>query len=146
MPRLFVVWLSCAPYQSDLLVFSVFTAWCLRSEGVSSVLLGVSTADQLLENLGALRVLFIFLFSSHSNQCQINNSAWATLGLTNGYAALLLGVIFKTNCHPSFLPRRFYPKWPLKPLLRLMPCWEISHTQRKSCVRKRCKSEWHVLF
>ncbi|XP_061558834.1 voltage-gated potassium channel subunit beta-2 isoform X2 [Phycodurus eques] len=32
-------------------------AWCLRSEGVSSVLLGVSNTDQLLENLGALRVL-----------------------------------------------------------------------------------------
>ncbi|KAF6720434.1 Voltage-gated potassium channel subunit beta-3 [Oryzias melastigma] len=32
-------------------------AWCLRSEGVSSVLLGVSNPDQLLENLGALRVL-----------------------------------------------------------------------------------------
>uniref|UniRef100_A0A671YY21 Potassium voltage-gated channel subfamily A regulatory beta subunit 3 n=1 Tax=Sparus aurata TaxID=8175 RepID=A0A671YY21_SPAAU len=32
-------------------------AWCLRSEGVSSVLLGVSTSDQLLENLGALRIL-----------------------------------------------------------------------------------------
>uniref|UniRef100_A0A667X6X4 Potassium voltage-gated channel subfamily A regulatory beta subunit 3 n=1 Tax=Myripristis murdjan TaxID=586833 RepID=A0A667X6X4_9TELE len=32
-------------------------AWCLRSEGVSSVLLGVSNADQLLENLGALRVI-----------------------------------------------------------------------------------------
>uniref|UniRef100_A0A1A8CY53 Potassium voltage-gated channel, shaker-related subfamily, beta member 1 n=1 Tax=Nothobranchius kadleci TaxID=1051664 RepID=A0A1A8CY53_NOTKA len=32
-------------------------AWCLRSEGVSSVLLGVSTADQLIENLGALQIL-----------------------------------------------------------------------------------------
>uniref|UniRef100_A0A8C6T1M0 Potassium voltage-gated channel subfamily A regulatory beta subunit 3 n=1 Tax=Neogobius melanostomus TaxID=47308 RepID=A0A8C6T1M0_9GOBI len=32
-------------------------AWCLRSEGVSSVLLGVSNADQLMENLGALRIL-----------------------------------------------------------------------------------------
>ncbi|KAM4620040.1 voltage-gated potassium channel subunit beta-2 isoform 1-T1 [Polymixia lowei] len=32
-------------------------AWCLRSEGVSSVLLGVSNADQLVENLGALRLL-----------------------------------------------------------------------------------------
>ncbi|XP_060910731.1 voltage-gated potassium channel subunit beta-2 isoform X2 [Labrus bergylta] len=32
-------------------------AWCLRSEGVSSVLLGVSNTDQLLENLGALRIL-----------------------------------------------------------------------------------------
>uniref|UniRef100_A0A3B4A0E2 Voltage-gated potassium channel subunit beta-1 n=1 Tax=Periophthalmus magnuspinnatus TaxID=409849 RepID=A0A3B4A0E2_9GOBI len=29
-------------------------AWCLRSEGVSSVLLGVSNADQLVENLGIL--------------------------------------------------------------------------------------------
>ncbi|GLD72568.1 voltage-gated potassium channel subunit beta-3-like protein [Lates japonicus] len=33
------------------------TAWCLRSEGVSSVLLGVSNTEQLLENLGSLRVL-----------------------------------------------------------------------------------------
>ncbi|KAL2094924.1 hypothetical protein ACEWY4_009643 [Coilia grayii] len=32
-------------------------AWCLRSEGVSSVLMGVSNTDQLIENLGALRVL-----------------------------------------------------------------------------------------
>ncbi|XP_074555133.1 voltage-gated potassium channel subunit beta-3-like [Halichoeres trimaculatus] len=32
-------------------------AWCLRSEGVSSVLLGVSNTDQLLENLGSVRVL-----------------------------------------------------------------------------------------
>lgn len=40
-------------------VFSLFLAWCLRSEGVSSVLLGVSTTDQLLENLGALRVIII---------------------------------------------------------------------------------------
>ncbi|XP_048853764.1 voltage-gated potassium channel subunit beta-2 [Brienomyrus brachyistius] len=32
-------------------------AWCLRSEGVSSVLLGVSNTDQLVENLGSLRVL-----------------------------------------------------------------------------------------
>uniref|UniRef100_A0A8C8ILB1 NADP-dependent oxidoreductase domain-containing protein n=1 Tax=Oncorhynchus tshawytscha TaxID=74940 RepID=A0A8C8ILB1_ONCTS len=31
-------------------------AWCLRSEGVSSVLLGVSNTDQLMENLGALRM------------------------------------------------------------------------------------------
>ncbi|XP_053574264.1 voltage-gated potassium channel subunit beta-3 [Bombina bombina] len=32
-------------------------AWCLRSEGVSSVLLGVSNTDQLLENLGSIQVL-----------------------------------------------------------------------------------------
>ncbi|XP_061566239.1 voltage-gated potassium channel subunit beta-3-like isoform X1 [Cololabis saira] len=32
-------------------------AWCLRSEGVSSVLLGVSNTEQLLENLGSIQVL-----------------------------------------------------------------------------------------
>nr|XP_056719445.1 voltage-gated potassium channel subunit beta-3 isoform X2 [Euleptes europaea] len=32
-------------------------AWCLRSEGVSSVLLGVSSTDQLIENLGSIQVL-----------------------------------------------------------------------------------------
>lgn len=59
---------------------------------------------------------FLFSFiSSHLNQCHTNNSAWATLSWTSGYAALLIEVIFKTNCPPSFLPRRFYPKWPLKP-------------------------------
>uniref|UniRef100_A0A674MU79 Voltage-gated potassium channel subunit beta-1 n=1 Tax=Takifugu rubripes TaxID=31033 RepID=A0A674MU79_TAKRU len=39
--------LSCTAAQLAI-------AWCLRSEGVSSVLLGVSTTDQLLENLGIL--------------------------------------------------------------------------------------------
>lgn len=38
-------------------VFSLLaSAWCLRSEGVSSVLLGVSNAEQLIEHLGALQV------------------------------------------------------------------------------------------
>lgn len=46
-------------------VFSSFLAWCLRSEGVSSVLLGVSTTDQLLENLGALRVILISVLLPH---------------------------------------------------------------------------------
>ncbi|XP_060060336.1 voltage-gated potassium channel subunit beta-3 isoform X2 [Erinaceus europaeus] len=32
-------------------------AWCLRSDGVSSVLLGVSSTEQLVEHLGALQVL-----------------------------------------------------------------------------------------
>ncbi|XP_069841997.1 voltage-gated potassium channel subunit beta-3 isoform X1 [Dendropsophus ebraccatus] len=32
-------------------------AWCLRSEGVSSVLLGVSNCDQLIENLGSIQIL-----------------------------------------------------------------------------------------
>ncbi|XP_021251748.1 voltage-gated potassium channel subunit beta-1 isoform X1 [Numida meleagris] len=32
-------------------------AWCLRNEGVSSVLLGSSNPEQLIENLGAIQVL-----------------------------------------------------------------------------------------
>ncbi|XP_048460151.1 voltage-gated potassium channel subunit beta-1a isoform X4 [Rhincodon typus] len=32
-------------------------AWCLRNEGVSSVLLGASNTEQLTENLGAIQVL-----------------------------------------------------------------------------------------
>uniref|UniRef100_A0A8D3AUW6 Voltage-gated potassium channel subunit beta-2 n=1 Tax=Scophthalmus maximus TaxID=52904 RepID=A0A8D3AUW6_SCOMX len=32
-------------------------AWCLRNEGVSSVLLGASNTDQLMENIGAIQVL-----------------------------------------------------------------------------------------
>ncbi|XP_024916235.1 voltage-gated potassium channel subunit beta-3 [Cynoglossus semilaevis] len=47
---LLAVRLNCTPAQLAI-------AWCLRSEGVSSVLLGVSNTEQLLENLGALRVL-----------------------------------------------------------------------------------------
>lgn len=31
-------------------------AWCLRNEGVSSVLLGASNAEQLMENIGAIQV------------------------------------------------------------------------------------------
>uniref|UniRef100_A0A8C1HQY4 Voltage-gated potassium channel subunit beta-1 n=1 Tax=Cyprinus carpio carpio TaxID=630221 RepID=A0A8C1HQY4_CYPCA len=31
-------------------------AWCLRNEGVSSVLLGASSTDQLMENIGAIQV------------------------------------------------------------------------------------------
>lgn len=37
-------------------VLLCLTAWCLRSEGVSSVLLGVSNTDQLQENLGSIKV------------------------------------------------------------------------------------------
>lgn len=35
---------------------SASPAWCLRNEGVSSVLLGASNADQLMENIGAIQV------------------------------------------------------------------------------------------
>ena len=34
---------------------SLFPAGCLRNEGVSSVLLGSSTPEQLIENLGAIQ-------------------------------------------------------------------------------------------
>lgn len=34
---------------------TLFPAWCLRNEGVSSVLLGSSNPEQLIENLGAIQ-------------------------------------------------------------------------------------------
>lgn len=46
---------SLFPTSSFFISFSG-PAWCLRSEGVSSVLLGVSSAEQLIEHLGALQV------------------------------------------------------------------------------------------
>ncbi|XP_052612670.1 voltage-gated potassium channel subunit beta-3 [Peromyscus californicus insignis] len=44
-------------HQLDCTVAQLAIAWCLRSEGVSSVLLGVSSAEQLMEHLGSLQVL-----------------------------------------------------------------------------------------
>lgn len=41
-------------YVPDDLV-TLFPAWCLRNEGVSSVLLGSSNPEQLIENLGAIQ-------------------------------------------------------------------------------------------
>uniref|UniRef100_A0A452QLH8 Potassium voltage-gated channel subfamily A regulatory beta subunit 3 n=1 Tax=Ursus americanus TaxID=9643 RepID=A0A452QLH8_URSAM len=43
-------------HQLGCTVAQLAIAWCLRSEGVSSVLLGVSSAEQLMEHLGALQV------------------------------------------------------------------------------------------
>ncbi|XP_019729539.1 voltage-gated potassium channel subunit beta-2 [Hippocampus comes] len=42
--------IGCTPAQLAI-------AWCLRSEGVSSVLLGVSNTEQLMENLSSIQVL-----------------------------------------------------------------------------------------
>ncbi|OBS67535.1 hypothetical protein A6R68_03943 [Neotoma lepida] len=42
-------------HQLDCTVAQLAIAWCLRSEGVSSVLLGVSSAEQLMEHLGSLQ-------------------------------------------------------------------------------------------
>ncbi|GAB1296286.1 Potassium voltage-gated channel, shaker-related subfamily, beta member 3 [Apodemus speciosus] len=44
-------------HQLDCTVAQLAIAWCLRSEGVSSVLLGVSSEEQLMEHLGSLQVL-----------------------------------------------------------------------------------------
>ncbi|KAM9596712.1 LOW QUALITY PROTEIN: voltage-gated potassium channel subunit beta-3 [Trichechus inunguis] len=44
-------------HQLGCTVAQLAIAWCLHSEGVSSVLLGVSSAEQLIEHLGALQVL-----------------------------------------------------------------------------------------
>uniref|UniRef100_A0A8C4S830 Voltage-gated potassium channel subunit beta-1 n=1 Tax=Erpetoichthys calabaricus TaxID=27687 RepID=A0A8C4S830_ERPCA len=45
-------------------------AWCLRNEGVSSVLLGVSSPEQLIENLGAIRVRWSVLESHCAFLCK----------------------------------------------------------------------------
>ncbi|KAM9834706.1 voltage-gated potassium channel subunit beta-2-like isoform 1-T1 [Syngnathus typhle] len=42
--------LECTPAQLAI-------AWCLRSDGVSSVLLGVSNTEQLMENLSSIQVM-----------------------------------------------------------------------------------------
>lgn len=39
-----------------ILIYWSPAAWCLRNEGVSSVLLGASNTDQLMENIGAIQV------------------------------------------------------------------------------------------
>ncbi|XP_008853998.1 voltage-gated potassium channel subunit beta-3 isoform X2 [Nannospalax galili] len=44
-------------HQLGCTVAQLAIAWCLHNEGVSSVLLGVSSAEQLIEHLGALQVL-----------------------------------------------------------------------------------------
>uniref|UniRef100_A0A8C1YRB7 Voltage-gated potassium channel subunit beta-1 n=1 Tax=Cyprinus carpio TaxID=7962 RepID=A0A8C1YRB7_CYPCA len=44
-------------------------AWCLRNEGVSCVLLGASSTEQLMENIGAIQV-------SHSQQDSYMNKAF----------------------------------------------------------------------
>lgn len=45
--------MSLAIFDDHLV--TLFPAWCLRNEGVSSVLLGSSNPEQLIENLGAIQ-------------------------------------------------------------------------------------------
>uniref|UniRef100_A0A8V5FLG1 NADP-dependent oxidoreductase domain-containing protein n=1 Tax=Melopsittacus undulatus TaxID=13146 RepID=A0A8V5FLG1_MELUD len=42
---------------SSVSLATILQTWCLRNEGVSSVLLGSSNPEQLIENLGAIQVL-----------------------------------------------------------------------------------------
>ncbi len=56
-----VRWLLSLPaaeglHSPFLPVLQISTAWCLRNEGVNSVLLGASRIDQLMENLRAIQV------------------------------------------------------------------------------------------
>ena len=39
----------------------IFSAWCLKNEGVSCVLLGASSVEQIKENIASLKVNDIFL-------------------------------------------------------------------------------------
>ena len=43
---------------SDQTGFYSFSGWCLKNEGVSCVLLGASTVDQLKEDIASLKVTF----------------------------------------------------------------------------------------
>lgn len=48
---------ACCHYGGGVISVSRSpAAWCLRNEGVSSVLLGASNTDQLMENIGAIQV------------------------------------------------------------------------------------------
>lgn len=79
--------------------FALFTAWCLRSEGVSSVLLGVSNTDQLLENLGALRVNMCCIQICFYVLCAIKRTIQKTADETSDFKLM--------PSSPSF---RFYLK------------------------------------
>lgn len=61
-------------------------AWCLRNEGVSSVLLGASNTDQLMENIGAIQVSsrhactrFLFFFACLRMKFRPNANAGSAL-------------------------------------------------------------------
>lgn len=45
----------CGDTRAPDPLVTLFPAWCLRNEGVSSVLLGSSNPEQLIENLGAIQ-------------------------------------------------------------------------------------------
>lgn len=128
-------------------LFLYFIAWCLRSEGVSSVLLGVSNTDQLLENLGALRVeMFyfphIYHFDSHTEPqvIQINSYVSLCAGKTDKDQQ----ITFLTVCYPSFsqILSQMTPQTvtEIDALLGNKP-----HSKKESRAW-RCKSEWQMMF
>uniref|UniRef100_A0A8C2H5Q4 Voltage-gated potassium channel subunit beta-1 n=1 Tax=Cyprinus carpio TaxID=7962 RepID=A0A8C2H5Q4_CYPCA len=49
-------------------------AWCLRNEGVSSVLLGASSTDQLMENIGAIQVRVQMIQKTNLSNINISSS------------------------------------------------------------------------
>lgn len=60
----------------------ISTAWCLRNDGVNSVLLGASSTDQLMENIRAIQVRMFavsqcsFTTTANTKQSQVN--IWIT--------------------------------------------------------------------
>lgn len=105
------------------------SAWCLRSEGVSSVLLGVSNTDQLLENLGSLRVRT----GSHSEHWLIGTqfSAW--------YSCHLLAPDDCCKLLTSCLCLRFWLSWLHLLWQRWTRCSAISREAAKR--RQRAEEE-----
>lgn len=72
MWRRLCVWM-CLVVRSVIAVYWSPAAWCLRNEGVSSVLLGASNTDQLMENIGAIQVsVFVCVcVSSYRGQSEV---------------------------------------------------------------------------
>uniref|UniRef100_A0A8C5QB40 Voltage-gated potassium channel subunit beta-2 n=1 Tax=Leptobrachium leishanense TaxID=445787 RepID=A0A8C5QB40_9ANUR len=87
-------------------------AWCLRNEGVSSVLLGASNTDQLMENIGAIQVCLKFKMNSKT---------------------LIVYLLF-----PVLIPfllllyHRFFQNCHLLLFMRLIVFWATSHTAKKT--------------
>lgn len=131
-----------------------FIAWCLRSEGVSSVLLGVSNTDQLLENLGALRVHIFPFFPS-----RIHHFGWHTEPQSFKLIDMLLCVQYKvakqTKTNRSHFKNFFAVLLSSLQILSQMTPQTITEIDallgnkphlKKESRAWRCKSEWQMMF
>ncbi|KAF3820385.1 hypothetical protein GH733_015894 [Mirounga leonina] len=81
-------WVWCVSLTSGLPA----PAWCLRNEGVSSVLLGASSADQLMENIGAIQASQWCLEDGHPASSE-------------GQASLVGGILISSCPHTQVLPK-----------------------------------------